>query len=369
MRPGSVYHVTSQAVANTALFETPRDYLTFLSQLAEQCRVRELLVHAFCLMTTHVHLQLEDRRGQISQAMSIVKSLYARYHNGTREGGRRHGALWAERFNAEVIDSKRYFDAAAAYVQLNPMRTRRPMVESPERYPWSSCAMTVVDGVTPAEYFQHHVEKEGGVDAILESMPKPATKASGENRRRRFEILLSGKEFAVESVLGGRTREEYLAHLLAKVGVEKSELHDARQEADSARTGVVDSEPASEYCRSVPCVSSPLSVDGIPRLLGEYAGLAKQAAVDRILSTVCDWQPVGNKKRRELRDAEIWALWRFTSHSVRKIAKIARLKADKVDRAIRRVRALRLKERAWWRSIWNAEWSLRWSLAAAPWRE
>lgn len=368
MRPGSVYHVTSRAVSNTALFETPRDYLTFLSQLAEQCRVRELLVHAFCLMTTHVHLQLEDRRGQISQAMSIVKSLYARYYNGTREGGRRHGALWAERFSAEAIDSKRYFDAASAYVQLNPMRTRRPMVESPERYPWSSCAMTVVDGVTPAEYFRHHIEKEGGVDAILDSMPKPATKVSGENRRRRFEILLSGKEFAVEAVLGDRTREEYLAHLLEKVGVEKAELHDARQEAESARTGVDAARTAESY-GTVPPVSSASSADGIPRLLGEYGGLAKQAAVERILATVCDWQPIGNKKRRELRDAEIWALWRFTNYSVRKIAKIVRATSGEVDRTITRVRALRLKERAWWRSIWNAEWSLRWSLAAAPWRE
>lgn len=368
MRPGSVYHVTSRAVANTALFETPRDYLTFLSQLAEQCRVRELLVHAFCLMTTHVHLQLEDRRGQVSQAMSIVKSLYARYYNGTREGGRRHGALWAERFNAEVIDSKRYFDASAAYVQLNPMRTRRPMVESPERYPWSSCAMTVVDGVTPAEYFRHHVEMEGGVDAILESMPKPATKASGENRRRRFEILLSGKEFAVEAVLGGRTREEYLAHLLEKVGIEKANLDDARQEAESVRSGE-EADRQYESCPSVPPVSTASSVDGIPRLLVEFGGLAKRAAVDRILSTVCNWHPVGDRKRRELGDAEIWALWRFTNHSVHKIAKIARVTADEVDLAIRRVRALRLKERAWWRSIWNAEWSLRWSLAAAPWRE
>lgn len=370
MRPGSVYHVTTRAVANTALFETPRDYLTFLSQLAEQCRVRELLVHAFCCMTTHVHLQLEDRRGQISQAMSIVKSLYARYYNGTREGGRRHGALWAERFNAEVIDSKRYFDASAAYVQLNPMRTKKPMVESPERYPWSSCAMTVVDGVTPADYFRHHVEKAGGVDAILDSMPKPATKASGENRRRRFDILLSGKEFVTEAVLGHRTRDEYLAHLLAKVGVEKAELHEASEAAGYETDEEVRHRPA-QTLGSPQSVSSVSSVDanGIPRLLESFKGLARKAAVDRIVSSVREWLPVGGKNRRELRDAEIWVLWRFTSHSVRKIAKIARVTADEVDRALRRVRALRLKERAWWRAIWSAEWSLRWSLCAAPWRE
>lgn len=367
MRPGSVYHVTSRAVANTALFEKPRDYLTFLSQLAEQCRVRELLVHAFCCMTTHIHLQLEDRRGQISQAMSIVKSLYARYYNGTREGGRRHGALWAERFNGEVINSKRYFDASAAYVQLNPMRTRKPMVESPERYPWSSCAMTVVDGVTPAEYFRHHVDKEGGIDAILDSMPKASTKASSEARRRRFEILLSGKEFAVEAVLGDRTRDEYLAHLLAKVGVEKAELQEAR-EAMLEDPGTREPDKPAQTLRSLQSVSS-VDVDGMPRLLGAFNGLAKNAAVDRIVCTVRDWLPVGGKNRRELCDAEIWALWRFTSHSVRKIAKLVRVTTDEVDKAVRRVRALQLKERAWWRSIWNAEWSLRWSLAAAPWRE
>jgi hypothetical protein len=112
-----------------------------------------------------------------------------------------------------------------------------------------------------------------------------------------------------------------------------------------------------------------VDADGIPRLLEAFKGLARNAAVDRIVSSVRDWLPVGGKNRQELRDAEIWGLWRFTSHSVRKIAKLARVTADEVDRALRRVRALRLKERAWWRSIWNAEWSLRWSLCAAPWRE
>ena len=79
--------------------------------------------------------------------------------------GRRKGALWAERLSAEVNDSRRYYDAAAAYVLLNPVRVKEPMVSSPEIYPWSSCAMTVGEGVTPAAYFERMVEKEGGVDA------------------------------------------------------------------------------------------------------------------------------------------------------------------------------------------------------------
>lgn len=371
MRPGSVYHVTSRAVANTPLFETSHDNLTFLSQVAEQCRLRELLIHSFCLMTTHFHLQIEDRRGQLSQAMSIVKSLYARYYNSTRERGPRYGALWAERFHAEVIDSKRYFDTTAAYVQLNPVRTKHPMVDRPDLHPWSSCAMTVVEGMTPAGYFRQRAEHVGGVDAILDWMPKPSTKASAENRRRRFEILLSGKEFAVEAVLGERSRAEYLAHLLTKAGVATAEMDEVRRDTcngpvagsgqgDRAETGT---------SRSLPPAPATAAGDGIPRLLDVYRGQSKQSTVDRILATVANWQPVGGRKRRELRDAEIWTLWRFTGHPIRKIAKLVRVTTGEVDRAICRVRALRLKERAWWRSIWNAEWSLRWSLAAAPWRD
>ncbi|MBK6315123.1 MAG: transposase [Blastocatellia bacterium] len=235
MRPGTLYHVTSHAVAGTWLFETARDRVVFLSLLAWQCRERGLVVHAFCLMGNHIHGILEDRRGQVSQVMSLVKGLYARYYNATRHGGRRRGALWAERFSAEVIDTKRYYDAAVAYVLLNPVRVKEPMVGSPEIYPWSSCAMTVGEGVTPAAYFARMVEKEGGIDAILDSMPKARNAASAENRGRRLEILVEGKEFVVDGVLGGRSREEYLGFLRAKVNVAAMEFHEAAPSRASSR--------------------------------------------------------------------------------------------------------------------------------------
>ena len=78
MGPSTLYHVTSHAMAGTWLYETARDRIVFLSLLAWQCRERGLVVHAFCLMGNHWHGILEDRRGQLSQAMSLVKSLYAR---------------------------------------------------------------------------------------------------------------------------------------------------------------------------------------------------------------------------------------------------------------------------------------------------
>lgn len=373
MRPGTIYHVSSHAVANTPLFETPRDHLIFLSLLAEQCRKRELLVHAFCLMTNHFHLQLEDRRGQISQAMSLLKSLYARYYNSTRVSGRRRGALWSSRFHSSVITTQNYFNSSAAYIHLNPMRTKVRMASSPERYAWSSCAMTAVEGVTPADVFRQHVEQEGGIDAILSSMPMPSTKTSMENRRRRFEILLSGTEFAVEGVLGDRSRPEYLAELSAKVGVAKEQMlnarksdHNALNRVEKTRTETMKPERATTASK-LPTSNRP--VDGLPRLMPAFDGLTSQNTADRILKIVVEWLPCGKPRRRELRDLEIWAFWRFTSHSIRKLASLVGTSTGEVERALRRVRIRRVNEHAWWRSTWNVEWSLCWSLAAAPWRD
>ena len=385
MCPGTVYHVTSHAVAGTWLFETEFDRLMFLSFLVEQCRDRGLVIHAYCLMGTHFHLVCEDRRGQLSQAMSLVKSLYARHDNATRPGGRRKGALWAARFSADVIDSPRYYDAAVAYVLLNPMRVKVPMVSTPENDPGSSCAMTVCEGVTPSGFFTWKVEREGGIDAVLDSLPKARSAVSAANRRRRLEILVEGREFVVDGVLGGRSREEYLAFLRAKVSVAAVEFREAAAESRERQQagGADETDAAKEADRVVELTDGhfvthdrasridppPPSSPAIPRALPAFTGLSKSDVVRKILGSLGQWLPVSGKRSRVMKRVEAWALYRFTGFGVRTIARLLRTTVSKVEEAIRSVRALRLKERAWWRAIWNAEWSLRWSLAAAPWRE
>ena len=59
-------------------------------------------------------------------------------------------------------------------------------------------------GVTPAAYLARMIAKEGGIDAFLNSMPKARNPTSEENRRRRLEILVEGREFVVDGALGGR---------------------------------------------------------------------------------------------------------------------------------------------------------------------
>lgn len=247
--------------------------------------------------------------------------------------------------------------------------------------------MTVGEGVTPAAYFARMIEKEGGIDAILDSMPRARNPTSETNRRRRLEILVEGREFVVDGALGDRSREEYLEFLRAKVNVAAIDFHEeaaeARERQEAGNAGLSDVIEPSDGVEVVPVdehfklthdrsprIDPPSSLSpDIPRALPTFTGLSKSAVVDTILGSLGQWLPVSSKGSRELKRVEAWALFRFTRFGTRKIARLLMTTVVEVEEAIRSVRSLREKERAWWRVIWNAEWSLRWSLCAAPWRE
>src|SRR5205823_429904 len=86
----------------------------------------------------------EDVRGTLSRLMHHVEGCYAQYFNMTRLGRRRRGPLFENRFDAQLIDSPEYFEAACAYVLLNPMRTREPLAMVPEAYGLSSARSSAV---------------------------------------------------------------------------------------------------------------------------------------------------------------------------------------------------------------------------------
>ncbi len=94
-------------------------------------------VHAYCLMTNHVHLILEPRTdgGAISRLMRRVSARQGRRVNRLE---RRIGTLWSGRFKSSVIDTDRYLMACLRYVELNPVRNQ--LVDKPQDYRWSSYA-------------------------------------------------------------------------------------------------------------------------------------------------------------------------------------------------------------------------------------
>lgn len=132
--PGYAQHIVQRGNNKQATFVTIDDYAVYLDKLKLYSKEFNVDVHAFCLMTNHVHLLLTPHLKQgISKLMQSLGRYYVRYFNQTYK---RTGTLWEGRYKSTLVDSEHYFLAVCRYIELNPVKAN--MVELPHQYPWSS---------------------------------------------------------------------------------------------------------------------------------------------------------------------------------------------------------------------------------------
>ena len=111
-----------------------RDYRSYLAALSETSREYRVDVHAFVLMTNHVHLLATPREENgISRMMQQLGRKYVSYFNKAHD---RTGTLWEGRFKSSVVASSAYLYACCRYIEMNPVRAN--LVDAPEKYEWSS---------------------------------------------------------------------------------------------------------------------------------------------------------------------------------------------------------------------------------------
>ena len=132
--PGMPQHVIQRGNNRSATFAVDSDYLFYRDCLAAACERYECRVHAYVLMTNHVHLLITSAtRSGISQVMQTVGRRYVRRFNDRHQ---RTGTLWEGRYRAAPIESERYLLTCYRYIELNPVRAG--MVRHPRDYRWSS---------------------------------------------------------------------------------------------------------------------------------------------------------------------------------------------------------------------------------------
>lgn len=133
---GLPVHIIQRGNNRQACFFAEADYQFFLHHLAELAKRCKCEVHAYVLMTNHVHLLLTPyfARGP-SLLMKLLGQRYVQYVNKTY---RRSGGLWEGRFRSSFVQTGRYVLACYRYIEMNPVRAN--MVRHPIEYPWSSHA-------------------------------------------------------------------------------------------------------------------------------------------------------------------------------------------------------------------------------------
>ena len=134
--PGQPQHVILRGNNRSDIFAEKGDYQYFLACLENATQQHHCAIHAYVLMTNHVHLLATPARpDSIAKALQSVGRRYVQYFNAKQK---RTGTLWEGRYKSTPIDSEAYLLICHRYIELNPVRAN--MVTHPRDYPWSSYA-------------------------------------------------------------------------------------------------------------------------------------------------------------------------------------------------------------------------------------
>ncbi|MDX8390315.1 MAG: transposase [Mariprofundaceae bacterium] len=161
-------HVIQRGNNRDVIFVSDDDYQFYLAKLESACTRFGCELHAYVLMTNHVHLlmtpQTEDGIGKVMQS---VGRYYVQYFN---DQYKRTGTLWEGRYKATLLDSEEYLLTCSRYIELNPVRAG--MVGAPADYPWSSYACNALGKVNSLiKLFASHIDSNK-LDEIRESTNK-----------------------------------------------------------------------------------------------------------------------------------------------------------------------------------------------------
>jgi putative transposase len=138
-------HIVQRGHNRNPCFLQRSDHELYLGLLDEFRRKYGCAIHAFVLMTNHVHLLLTPREeGSASElmrrlGMTFVSAMNRRYG--------RTGSGWEGRFWSSVVDSSSYLLACHRYIELNPVRAG--LAKRPHDYRWSSHACNAFGAPVP----------------------------------------------------------------------------------------------------------------------------------------------------------------------------------------------------------------------------
>jgi len=132
--PNIPVHLIQRGNNRQACFFADEDYSTYLCWLDEYAGTSQCQVHAYVLMTNHVHLLISSPQGSgPSMLMKALGQRYVQYVNRTYQ---RSGTLWEGRYRSCLTQDEGYLLACQRYIELNPVRAG--MVAHPAEYRWSS---------------------------------------------------------------------------------------------------------------------------------------------------------------------------------------------------------------------------------------
>jgi len=118
--PGVPLHVIQRGNNRAACFFGEVDRRFYLQCLAKSAARTDCAIHAYVLMTNHVHLLVTP--GAPGSAAAMLQDIGRRYVRVINTIHGRTGTLWEGRFKSSLVDTERYLLTCHRYIELNPVR-------------------------------------------------------------------------------------------------------------------------------------------------------------------------------------------------------------------------------------------------------
>ena len=152
--PGVAAHITQRGIDRGPTFIAAEDFAYYRWALGEAAFGAQCRVHAYALMTNHVHLLAtpKDAHG-LARMMQSLGRRYVRYFNHRYA---RTGTLWEGRFRSTSVSTRSYFFACSRYIELNPVRAG--LVAAAAEYSWSSFRHNALVDVEADAFLSAHEE-------------------------------------------------------------------------------------------------------------------------------------------------------------------------------------------------------------------
>lgn len=205
---GIPQHVIQRGNNRQPCFADISDYRFYLECMRAASKRYACAVHAYVLMTNHVHLLVTpSQKDALPRFIQHIGRRYVQYFNFRYQ---RTGTLWEGRYKASLVDTETYVLTCYRYIEMNPVRAG--MVVNPSDYRWSSYHRNALD-VKDEIVVPHELYMALGINAVFRCAAY----------RELFRVQLDEPTLKVireslnqEVVLGNDRFREYIEHTLAR---------------------------------------------------------------------------------------------------------------------------------------------------------
>ena len=158
----NIYHIMLRGINRQNIFEDDDDRLQFMKVLCQCREISGFTLHAFVLMSNHIHLLIEPGEEALDMIFRRIGTRYAVWFNRKYQ---RAGHLFQDRFRSENVETEQYFMTVLRYILQNPMKAG--LESCPGTYRWSSY-LAYKQGKSMLTDMQYTLDLFGDRAALLE---------------------------------------------------------------------------------------------------------------------------------------------------------------------------------------------------------